>query len=173
MGTLYAHFPVQHFPVQHFPLWHWPGLILIGASLAPATVVANFVINSLKKMTTPTSQDDWPLYVPHLPDGDDVKTSRGVVRDTVGISSPRSLRSGKILDHPGIQLRIQSSDREIARAKIEDITAVLDETANEIVVVEDTSYELENLSRTSPIVYFGINRESVYTVNYLLTLKKL
>ena len=136
-----------------------------------------FVINSLGKMTTPTDQDDWPLYCPHMPDGDDVETNCGVARDSPGTQDRRSIRSGEVPDHPGVQIRIRTNDYDAGYAKIEDVVLALDAVINETVVMGAASYLIQNVSRTSPIAYLGVEpgtkRRMFFTVNYLLTLKRL
>ena len=144
---------------------------------APATVLAAFIINSLGKMTTPTNGEGWPLYSPHMPDGDNVETNCGVVYDTFGVNDPRSISSGVVSEHPGVQIRIRTNDYNVGFAKIEDIALALDAVANETITVGGESYKIHNVSRASPIVCLGVEpgtkRRMFFTVNYLLTLKKL
>lgn len=145
--------------------------------MSPATVLTRFIINSLGKMTTPTDGENWPLYSPHMPDGDNVETNCGAVHDTLGVKDSRSISSGVVSEHPGVQIRIRTNDYDAGFAKIEDIALALDAVANETIVIGSESYMIHNVSRTSPITCLGVEpgtkRRTFFTVNCLLTLKKL
>ena len=143
--------------------------------LSPMTIIAAYVIG-LGKMTDPDDKTTWPLYESHIPDGDDVETECGGVYDTTGINDPRSM-NGTVNEHPGIQLRIRARNYETGRAKIEDIAAALDAVVRDTIVIGSSTYRLQNVSRTTPIVPLGYEpgtkRRIAFTVNYLLTVKKL
>jgi len=139
----------------------------------PATILASYVIHSLSEMTVPTENDTWPLYSPTLPDGNGVKTNCGVMFDTTGIGDARSLRTGKINEHPGIQLIIRTNDYQTGWNKIQDIALLLDAITNSTVTLGTVTYQLTNCSRTSPVVYLGLEpgtkRRMKFSVNYLLS----
>lgn len=162
-----------------FPEYFWPlAAYTTDTSVTPASIIAYFIINSLSMMTTPTDGEDWPLYSPHMPDGASVKTDCGVVFNTTGIKDTRSIRDGGMVEHPGIQIQIRTKDHDEGYAKIEDISLALDEVINETVIMGSDSYVIQNVSRTSPIAYLGVEsittkRRMFFSVNYLLTLKKL
>lgn len=142
---------------------------------SPASIIAAYIIDILEKMSSPDANSDWPLYVSHLPDSDNVKTDAGAIYNTTGINDMRSM-NGKIPQHPGIQLRIRSQNSETGYAKIEDIALTLDEIFRNTVEVDEQEYEIQNASRTTPIVSLGLEvgttkRRYNFTVNYLLTLK--
>lgn len=151
-----------------------PGTHKLEAS--PASIMVAYVIEKLGKMTDPSDKNDWPLYVSHLPDGKNVKTDCGAIYDTSGVNEPRAM-TGEVSRHPGIQLRIRSRDYETGYAKIEDIASALDEVINNTITIGTSEFEIQNVSRTSPIVSLGVEpgtrRRRSFTVNYLLTMKKL
>lgn len=144
--------------------------------MAPAAIMAAYVINELDKMTDPDDRDDWPMYISHMPDGKNVKTNCGAVYDTPGVNDPRPM-IGVVNPHQGIQIRIRSNDYEIGYAKIEDIAIALDIVVNDSITIGLEEYEVQNVSRASPIVSLGIEpgtkRRFHFTVNYLLTVRKL
>ena len=161
-----------------FPRHFWPvAIYTTDVSITPATILAAFIINSLGKMTVPTDGESWPLYSPHMPDGDNVETNCGVVHDTLGVNDVRSISSGVVSEHPGVQIRIRTNDYNAGFAKIEDIALALDVVANETFTIGSESYKIHNVSRASPITSLGVEpgtkRRMFFTVNYLLTLKKL
>jgi hypothetical protein len=132
--------------------------------------------NEIGSMTSPDEGDSWPLFLNYLPDGDDVETNCGAIYDTAGLNELRSM-NGDIPEHPGVQIRIRSNDCDIAYAKIEDITRDLDKIVNASVSLGDNQYQIQNASRTSPIIPLGIEigttkRRFSFTVNYLLTIRK-
>ena len=75
---------------------------------SPASIVAAYIISTLVKMSVPSGQITWPLYISHLPDGKNVKTDAGAIYDTAGINDQRSM-NGNVYQHPGIQIRIRAS----------------------------------------------------------------
>jgi len=119
---------------------------------------------------------NWPLYVSSMPDGDGVKTNCGAVYDTAGILDGK-LSSGEVVQHPGIQLRIRSSDYEVGYAKIEELALALDNVNQDTIVVKGNTYLLQNISRTTSVVPLGsergYKRRFVFTVNFLITIRKI
>lgn len=144
--------------------------------ISPMEIMASYITDVLGKMTDPDDKTTWPLYQGHIPDGEEVETNCGGIYDTAGINDPRSM-DGTVNEHPGIQLRIRARDYEIGFAKIEDIAAALDAVIRETIVVGSSTYRLQNVSRTTPIVSLGVEpgtkRRIAFTVNYLITVKKL
>ena len=145
--------------------------------VSPASVLVAYIIEELDKMTYPSEKSDWPLYTSHLPDGDNVETDCGVVYDTTGLMDGR-LMTGLVPQHPGIQLRIRSRVYETGFNKIEDIAASLDEVSNSSFVIAAGEFEIQNASRTSPVIPLGLEvgstkRRFLFTVNFILTVKKL
>lgn len=151
---------------------------VVGSSLletSPSSILAAYIINTLDKMTWPIEKDNWPLFVSHMPDGDNVETDCGAVYDTQGVLAGRRM-DGEVNPRQGIQIRIRSRLYEIGYAKIEDIALSLDGVANVSVVIDAGEYELQNVSRTSPIASLGLDgtkRRFLFTVNFLLTVRKL
>jgi hypothetical protein len=145
--------------------------------VSPASIVADYIVDTLAKMTWPRDKGNWPLYVSHLPDGKNVKTNCGCVYDTTGLLDTRQM-NGRWPLHPGIQIRIRARGYEVGFGKIEDIASALDELVNESVTTSSGVYEIQNLSRSTPVVPLGpevgtTRRRFLFTVNYLATIKKL
>ena len=143
---------------------------------SPASIMAAYIITTLVKMADPSDGDSWPLYISHLPDGKNVKTDAGAIYDTAGTTDIRSM-NGNVYQHPGIQIRIRASDYEVGYARIEEIVYKLDDVFNDVITINSVDYEIQNASRTSPIVSLGVEPGTVrrfhFTVNYLLTLSLL
>lgn len=143
---------------------------------SPASIMAYYIIEELEEMTDPSDADVWPLFTSHLPDLDNIKTNCGAIYDTTGVNDLRSMNGG-VPQHPGIQIRIRSDDYETGYVKIEDIGNALDEVINQSFTIGDLEYELQNVSRTSPIVSLGMEegtkRRFHFTINFLLTIREL
>ena len=144
---------------------------------SPASIMAAYIIEKLDvSMTDPSDKDSWPLYISHLPDGTNVKTDAGAIYDTTGVNDMRSMDGG-VPQHPGIQIRIRSRSYETGYTKIEDIGSTLDEVVNASIEIGSLEYEIQNVSRTSPIVSLGVEtgtrRRFSFTINFLLTIREL
>ena len=143
---------------------------------SPSSIMAYYIINELAKMTDPSDGDTWPLYDSFLPDGPQVETNCGAIYDTSGIMDGRYM-SGPTIPHEGIQIRIRSSEKNTGYVKIEDIANALDEITLDSFEIGALEYELQNVSRATPIASLGVEpgtkRRYHYTVNYLLTIREL
>lgn len=144
---------------------------------SPASIIANYVILELLSMTNPLSKDTWPLYISHMPDGKNIEVNCGAVYDTAGLIDGNKLPSGEVTQHPGIQLRIRSSSYETGFIKIEAVAASLDAIYRDTVEIDSVTYQIQNLKKTTPVIPLGpergTKRRFLFTVNYLLTLKKV
>ena len=76
------------------------------------SILAAYIINNLSLMTDPSDGSDWPLYKSSMPDSDNVKTNCGAIYDTAGVLDGK-LSTGKVVQHPGIQISIRSNNHEI------------------------------------------------------------
>ena len=146
----------------------------LGAS--PAFILSEYIINELLSMTNPENGGLWPLYTAHMPDGDDVESNCGALYGTPGILDGR-LMTGLVIEHPGIQLRIRSKTYEVGFAKTEAIVLSLDGVNNSTVVINSSTYQIQNVSKSTPIIPLGLERGTerrfLFTVNFLMTLKKV
>ena len=145
--------------------------------LSPAAILADYIINTLLKMTLPTDGDDWPLYISHLPGGDDIKTDAGALYDTTGLKDGR-LMLGPVITHFGIELTIRSRDYQDGYVKIEDISTLLDGVAYALITIGTDSFELLNASRMGDIGKLGLEQKTtkrryLFTSNFTLSLRKI
>jgi len=143
---------------------------------SPAVILRAYITETLATMTLPTAKTTWPLYVGHFPDGGNVKTNAGCVYDTSGVNDLRQM-NGFVPQHFGIQLRIRSRDYEDGWAKIEDVAEELDTANNESITINSIEYEIQNLSRSTPILALGVEpgtkRRYVFTVNYVMSVSNI
>ncbi len=141
--------------------------------VSPASIIAYYIINTLGKMSDPSSGSAFPLWISHM---QDKPSNAGAIYDTSGIIEQRQM-SGLVPTHQGIQIKIRALSYETGYAKIEDIASALDEVFDESVEISAEEYVLQNIGRSSPIVPLGIEggtkRRFLFTINYLLTLRKI
>jgi len=144
---------------------------------SPARILMLYITGELGLMSDPSDYADWPLYVGFLPDAPDAKTNAGCVYNTVGTQDER-LMSGPVPQHFGVQLRIRSTDHNTGWRKIEEVANALDAVINATLATAGEEYEIQNLSRMSPILDLGLEvgareRRFVFTVNYTMTVREL
>ncbi len=145
--------------------------------VTPAEVMAAYIIDGLGSMARPSEGGSWPLYISHMPDGDNVASDAGSIYNTPGVKDGRRME-GPISQHYGIQLRIRSLEQSDGWAKAEDIASNLDAVHNVTVTNGAEEYQLRNISRQGPVVPLGIEQEStrrrfLFTVNFLVTMERI
>lgn len=140
---------------------------------SPAFILAQYIIETLATMSTPTGGEAWPLYVNHLPDKE---SNAGLMSDTPGIKDGRYM-IGFTPQKFGVQLLMRSLDNQIGYAKIEDVAADLDAVINVELSLDTGDYVIQNVSRASPVISLGLEegtrRRFLFTVNFLLTMRKV
>ena len=143
---------------------------------SPASIIAAYLIDEKAKMSRPTDNDVWPLYVSSMPDGENVEQDCGCVYDTSGVKDGRYMR-GAVVMHQGIQIRMRSRVYETGYAKIEALASELDSIARYSITIDVGTFLIENASRSTDIVPLGVEpgtrRSYLFTVNYLLSLSRL
>ena len=142
----------------------------------PSIILRAYITEVLETMSLPTDKTTWPLYVSHLPDGNNVRTDAGCVYDTSGINDLRQM-NGFVPQHFGVQLRIRSRDYEDGWNKIEDVAIDLDQVNNVSIIVDTEEYEMQNISRIGTIAILGTEpgtkRRFGFTANFIMTIRNL
>lgn len=157
------------------------GTLLIGGGVgpllpaySPATIVARFL--TLSAITSaPEDGQEWPAYVGHEPPE---PPNCVTVYDTGGTLDGREMRTGEVLEHPGVQVRVRADPESyaVARAKAEQVVSALNGASRAETPFADASFALSNASQASGIAYLGPEPETrrpLFTVNYRVTLEKL
>lgn len=131
---------------------------------SPAEIVAQLLIN-LGLGTSVPDNGAWPVFVHALPpDKDDALC----VYDTAGVLHGRLMKTGETREHKGVQIRVRSLLYRTGYRKIQDIEEAIDDTLNAQVVVEDGSYVIETINKTSTATYIGREEtrdREAFTVN--------
>lgn len=119
---------------------------------------------------------DWLIYISHKPDADNVPDNIIVIYDTEGTKDGRLMAGTSIL-HPGCQIVIRSDTYTGGWAKIREVLNLFETVLRTPVTVDTTTYELQNISITSPILPLGIaegdtKRRDLFSLNTLLTINE-
>lgn len=149
------------------------GLIEVPDYVTPAVVVAQRMINI--GVLSLSVAADWPVFIGSAPAaGDDgVPNSLVVISDTTGNMDGR-LMSGKKVSHAGIQARIRTDDYAAGGAKARQLADAWDDTKTRpVIAFADSSYRIDNISRTTDPVYAGRDADSglmYFAVNARVTI---
>lgn len=171
------HFPVLHWP-GHWAIGHWPRLeavIEYIRSLAllnsPAAIVRELLV--LKVLgSMPSSGSEWPVFVSHLPDGDDLDNAI-CVYDTVSRLHGET-PDGISVEHKGVTLSIRSSVYTVGKAKLAELIDFLDALSTEVLTLGVNRYEVDNA--VQEVVDFGGydgQRRSLFFSYYSVCLYRL
>src|SRR5262245_53276067 len=115
----------------------------------------------------------WPAYAtvePDLPD------NAITVFDTAGRDRGRDMVANNRVIHHGIQVRVRSATHVVGYAKANAIAVALDSLYQRAVTIDLSTYLIHDVSRTGDVLALGKNladRRSVFTINALLTVKKI
>lgn len=125
--------------------------------------------------TDPASNADWPVYCNRELDN----PGRCItVYDTEGTSDGRAMATGRLLEHPGIQVRVRAEDGRTGRAKIDAVREALAEAVyDELVRVDSSRYVVQCLARIGNVLPLGKvepnTRRNAFTLNALAVVKEL
>jgi len=140
---------------------------------SPAEILQFYLI-SQDIFSSPSSKENWPLFITTLPTGkglDDI----GCISDTTSVKDGR-LMSGPNILHYGIQARTRSRTFEDGWKKMQEITSVLELVNNLSIVIDvDNIYILQNISQGSSVLPMGQDPETrlfLFSVNFITTIKE-
>lgn len=117
----------------------------------------------------------WPIFVSFLPQTPD---SAICVYDTAGRLDGRLMTTGKVIEHPGIQVLVRGLDYPATWTKIDDLVLLLDGISNSsVALASDEVYSVQNISRTGAVIPVGVDetdgrRRNLFTANYIMTLSR-
>lgn len=110
----------------------------------------------------------WPGYLANKPeDPDDVV----VFYDTNGTMEKREQRTGYRVEHPGLQILVRCGTYRTGYRKAQALGELLDTLHNATVTIEEVTYKIKAVQRTTPVVSIGKDdrRREVFTLNALVT----
>jgi len=148
-----------------------------GLSDSPASILAQYLIETAVEFSEPQSGLAWPLFISSMPDSEKLKGDIGSIRDTAGVLDGRIMNSGKTVEHFGIQISLRSLDYQTGWKKGTDIIEFFEQIWNESVIVGSSTYTIFNITKTTPLTHIGVEpgtkRRDVFTINFITTIKEI
>lgn len=145
-------------------------------NVTPAVVMREYIVTVLAEMSMPSLSDIWPLYVSHLPDGENVDDQAGAVYDTSAAKDGR-LMEGPVVLHEGVELVVRSPSYSQGWSKIKDITDALDLVNNVSITVNTVDYLIEAFSGNGPVAMGKetetAKRREKFSASFFMTFKKV
>ena len=101
-------------------------------------------------VTNPNVGVLWPVFVSEMPDDQD---NCVVICDTGGKYDGRIQRTGDVLTHQGVQVRVRSQNYQDASQKTSYIVKAVDHhTLRGMVQIDDDKYMVQSINRTTNIM---------------------
>jgi hypothetical protein len=141
----------------------------------PSEVVAMYLINTLALFTNPDEDADWPLFIGHCPDANDVPDDCGVIYLTTGIFDGKGMRA-VINQHYGIQIRVRTRTETQGYSRMGSIEEVFKSVHNEdIILANGDTWRIRNFHQATPIVPLGVDDQRRYhhTINMAVSMYKV
>lgn len=117
----------------------------------------------------------WPLFISHLPDGEDVDDNAGGIFDDAPFLDGRVMQ-GENTQHYGLQVKIRSIDYETGWLKGKAILDDFESIAKETIVVGSNTYTLWSISAKSGVVFMGTEqgtkRRYMFETNWSITISE-
>ena len=140
---------------------------------SPSSILARYLITHLEAFTSPTDEDEWPLYDSVLPDFDDVEFDCAAVFDTTPVIDKKNMAGVYIINN-GIQMRVRTSVYETGYRKLASVVVTLAKVHGvEVDMPGGQTYEIVNISVASDAVFIGRDEKdrSHFTANLLFKTK--
>ena len=138
----------------------------------PSEIVWKYAVDTANLFTNPADDDDWPLFVGMMPDGNDVANECGAVYNTAGFVEGKNMRS-EIDQHFGIQMRVRSFSESDGYDEIVAVEKDFKDVHNqEVTFTSGETWNINNFYQTSPIISLGVDdrRRFNFTLNYALSM---
>ena len=139
----------------------------------PSKVVKKLLLDKLLGSEV-NGNDEWPIFVDMMPDGDDIDDNVLCVINTTGTIHDRLMYSGRYNEDHGIQLMVRATDEEIGYDKSKAICNSMDlDVRRTPVVLDGAHYVVHSVNRTSDVIRLGPEEETSrrrFSLNFLVTL---
>lgn len=146
----------------------------------PSTLFTQILQEENLASTDPAA--DWFPFLAFLPEGTPAKDRAISVTDYSGLPDGRILRTGEVIEHPGIQIRVRSRRYEEGYSKIKAIQTTMDAILRRLVQIKDDkgdvleTWLVVSASRTSGIMPMGYDpKGKTYhlSINYTVTVEQI
>ncbi len=125
--------------------------------------------------TIPSANGSWPIYVSSEPDSPDNCIT---IYDVAGKKQGRLQVNGRMVEFPGIQVRVRSYDHATGKTRAAVIENILDTIIRRtLVTISASNYIIHAFSRTSQTLDIGkvVNdsKRHLFTLNGMITVTQL
>jgi hypothetical protein len=134
-----------------------------------AEIIHKYLVDADAIVEPPTTEP-WPGF---YNTGNVESNNSVVVMDTTNTTNGKTAPDREVQEHFGFQVVVRSADKPTGYAKCADLTELLDQVSFASVTLGETEYILDNLKRTSSVLYAGFEETSnrvLHTVNYLASI---
>jgi hypothetical protein len=140
---------------------------------SPALILRGYLVGNDGEMYEPGVLDGviqaTPVFVSQLPDKRDLAIC---IYDTTGVRDGRLMRTGEVSIHPGVHLRVRAPDYQTGWEVGNALAGTLDGLMCSVIILDDQSYTLWNVSRQGPLLYLGEEpdkRREAFTLDAIMT----
>lgn len=138
---------------------------------SPAEIIRALLID--REVADESLTADWAAFVGFFPNDPNYAIC---IFDTDGMKDGRLMRTGEVIEHPGIQIQVRGKSYGTTFTKANDISMQLDAQTNRTLIIGEDAYTVVNVSRTSPILHIGRetqgNRDRhLFSINALITIE--
>lgn len=137
---------------------------------SPAVIIQKYLLDQ-----DIFDQSTWFLFVGSLPPSEEGKAPirAAALYDTPGLLDGREAQSGVVVGHPGFQLKLRTDKYTDGWKKINDSGDSLSLINNTTVIVDTSTYIVENVSAVSMPASLGpeqgSTRYDLFASNFILT----
>lgn len=143
---------------------------------SPAEILAKY-LQDILTVDDPTRSNQWPIYISHMPDGDDAPGDCVAIYDTTGFLDGRYMETGQVVEHPGVQIKVRATDYGTGWAKAKEIATDFRQIRKTEVVLEGITYKVHSITSRTPILVLGVeggtNRRELFSINFTTTLEEI
>lgn len=125
---------------------------------SPATILQVWAVKNRLGSDPILSPDwkEWPVFVGSFPDTQKVPDKAICIYDTSGFLDGRCMRTGNVLVHEGINIRVRGTeDYDSQYLMARNLFEKLAKIRNDPVVVKTRGYRIKSFSHTTPIASVG------------------
>ena len=114
-----------------------------------------------------------PIYVGFMPGTSLVPANAIAIYDPTGTKDGRIMKTGEVISHPGIQVRVRASTYPVAYDKIRSMALRLDIISRRSIIIDDQTYAIMNVTRTGDPISLGLEEATnrvLFVVNSRVTI---
>lgn len=147
----------------------------VSITTMPSNIIWSYSVEEATLFSDPNDDDEWPLYIGHLPDGNEAPNECAAIYNTTGIFNGKDMW-GNIDQHFGVEFHVRSLTEADGYDRTKDIEDDFKDVHNvDITVVSGEVWRLYNLHQTTPVVTLGVDeqRRFHHTINFACCMKML